>query len=210
MTLEQIKTAVVKGFNMNRLDPNVAFQLRIKIFKDDPMIIINAYDHMKGKPQWDSAGRVCLYVEVRQGGKIIFPKGSLYCAQHGASDGIEARENTLSLVAIKPGDTDEEYFSDYTPEQLAWCEKYGEELSMMRELRYCDSNGNTLSKNVRKRFYVELDKDGGRFLTSSSLDPTDAIFIGPFRTKAAALLAVEHGGYNNVMRAERAKKGKAT
>jgi hypothetical protein len=43
---------------------------------------------------------------------------------------------------MRPGDTDRDYFADYTPEQLAWAEQHGEALSIEREARYCDANGN--------------------------------------------------------------------
>ena len=91
---------------------------------------------------WDSAGRVKLTCEVKHGSEVIFPAGQLYCALHGTSDGIEAKELVMSLVAMRPGDTDADYFADYTPDQLAWATEHGETLSMERERRYCDENGN--------------------------------------------------------------------
>jgi len=126
---------------MKREDPNLAFTLRVRLFRrehDARLIVIKAFDDLG----WDSAGRVKLSCEVSHGGKVIFRRGQLYCAVHGASDGIEARELIMSLVAMKPGDTDEDYFSDYSPEQLEWVSKYGESLGCERESRYCDENGN--------------------------------------------------------------------
>lgn len=126
-------------------DLNLAFTLRIRLFRDDltngiqinRTIIIRVYDDLG----WDTAGRVKLTCEVKMEGKVIFPKGQLHCALHGTSDGIKARELVMSLVAMKPGDTDRDYFDGYTPAQLEWAEKFGELLSMEREFRYCDKNG---------------------------------------------------------------------
>lgn len=34
---------------------------------------------------------------------------------------------------MRKGDTDDEYFKDYTPEQLLWVEEYADELQSMYE-----------------------------------------------------------------------------
>lgn len=122
-------------------DPNIAFTLRVRLYlpeHDKRLITITAYDNLG----WDSAGRVRLTVEVRHGGKVIFPLGQLTCALHGTSDGIEARELAMSLVAMRPGDTDPDYFEGYTEAQIDWVTAHGEALGMEREIRYCDSEGN--------------------------------------------------------------------
>ncbi len=132
---------------MKARDPNIAFILKVRLRTDEPAIVIVAYDDMV--PNWDSAGRQRLTVEVRQGGKVIFPKGQLYGAHHGSSDGVAAREHVMSLVAMKPGDTDDEYFTDaqYTPEQLEWAEHNGDGLSYEREYRYCDTNSGACARD---------------------------------------------------------------
>jgi hypothetical protein len=122
---------------MRHNDPNLAFTLRVKVYRDESPIIIRAYDGNG----WDSAGRVKLITEVRHKGRVVFPKGALYCALHGSSDGVQARELVLSLVSMRPGDTDADYF-DYSPAQLDFARTYGEALSMERDYRYCDDNGN--------------------------------------------------------------------
>lgn len=76
--------------------------------------------------------------ELRQGGKIIFARGDTWCATPGCVDDDEAKELVMSLFAMRPGDTDPEYFASYTAEQLAWVERNGEELGVEREYRYCD------------------------------------------------------------------------
>lgn len=53
-------------------------------------------------------------------------------------DGNYAREAVLSLFALKPGDTDDEFFADYTEAQRSFVEQYGEQIDMIRLERYCD------------------------------------------------------------------------
>jgi len=116
------------------------FTLRVRPRTDRPMIVIRAFDgnHV------GSYGHTRIDVEVRMGGEIIFPRGATYCGvPRGTTiDGIEAKELVLSLIAMKPGDTDPEYFASYTPEQIAFAREYGEALDLERECRYCDDNGN--------------------------------------------------------------------
>lgn len=113
-------------------DMNRCFTLVFKPSRKDAPIIIHAYD--TEYPRID--------VEVRQGGKVIFPRGSLWCGvprgMPFASDDIQARELVMSLVGTKPGDTDADYFEGYTPEQIAWAERYGEEIDIERMCRYID------------------------------------------------------------------------
>lgn len=144
-------------------NPNIAFTLRIRLYRpeyDARIVTITAYNgflpadidesgtgRSGSNPYgwtsgWDSAGRVKLTCEVKQGSEVIFPAGQLRCALHGCSDGIEAKELVMSLVAMRPGDTDADYFADYTPEQLEWVTAHGEALGMEREHRYCDESGN--------------------------------------------------------------------
>lgn len=65
-------------------------------------------------------------------GKAIFPPGSLWMGipGHQTLDGKAAKRGAVSTFAIKPGDTDRDFFKDYTPAQLEFVERYGEEISM--------------------------------------------------------------------------------
>lgn len=90
------------------------------------------------------SGHMRIDVELWHGGACVFPRGATYCAVPRGTcvDSSAARELVLSLVSMKPGDTDDDFFADYTPEQLTFTEAYGEEIGMIRESRYCDENGN--------------------------------------------------------------------
>jgi hypothetical protein len=126
-----------------------AFKLSIRSGTDD-RIVITAYDDLT--PQWDSAGRIRLTVEVRHAGKVVFPKGQLTCALHGASDGLHARELVMALVGMHPSDGNgvgDDYYTDYTAEQIDWAEVFGERISMEREARYCDPETGEVKRTRR-------------------------------------------------------------
>jgi hypothetical protein len=118
------------------MDLNHLFTLRVAVRRTGPLVVIHAFDGNHTGPH----GHSRIDVEVRLGGRVIFPRGATWCGVPAGTcmDGIEAKESVLSLVAMKPGDTDEDYFADYTPEQLAFAEEYGESISLERETRYCD------------------------------------------------------------------------
>ena len=107
------------------------FTLRVCVFASEPLVVVNAFegrDAGRGR-MGDRHNRID--VEVRQGGRVVFPRGALYCGlpTFKSIDGPDARELVLSLVAMKPGDTDADFFAHYTPEQLAWAERHGDGVS---------------------------------------------------------------------------------
>ena len=109
---------------------NIAFTLRLRPWRDRPMIVVRVWDD--AYPRLD--------VEVRQGGKVVFPAGQLYCGlpRYGthSSDGGYARRLVCDLVGMVPGDTDADYFEDYSAEQLAWARANGEAVRCEGEVRY--------------------------------------------------------------------------
>src|ERR1700743_176418 len=98
-------------------------------------VVIRAYESERR-----SDSHTYIDIEVRFQGSVIFPKGNLYVGiPNGTTiDGIYAKDAVLACVAMRPGDTDPDYFDDYTPAQLSFATTYGEELSLIREYRYCD------------------------------------------------------------------------
>ena len=106
-----------------------------------PGLVIDAfYNWERYRPlsTWAAGERVGLDIEVRSNGRTIFRRGQLYVglAPDMTTDGPEARSLVLSAVAMVPGDTDEEYFENYTPAQREWAEANEERLSMIRYDRY--------------------------------------------------------------------------
>jgi hypothetical protein len=106
------------------------FTLRVCVFASEPLVVVNAFEGRNaGRGGMGSHNQID--VEVRQGGRVVFPRGQLYCGlpTFKSIDGPHARELVLSLVAMRPGDTDEDFFAHYTPEQLAWAERNADGVS---------------------------------------------------------------------------------
>lgn len=116
-------------------DPSYLFTLRVKL-SFGRNVTIRAYELFHKHTN----SHMYFTVEVLEGRKVVFPKGELYAGVAGHSiDGKAAKELALSLVAMKPGDADEEYFADYTPDQLEWASENGEWLSYIAAERYGES-----------------------------------------------------------------------
>lgn len=121
------------------IDPNQAFELRVLDY-NRRAIQIRAFDDYGLGP--DRKQR--LRIEVRHEGRMIFDRSQLWVGlpYNWSTDGNEAREAVLGCVALQPGDTDRDYFKDYSPEQLEWVRSHGDLLGSERRFRYCDENGN--------------------------------------------------------------------
>jgi hypothetical protein len=118
-------------------DPNYLFtELVPAPYRGDDDIEIFAFD----QPKKHDRHHFGMEIEVRQGDRVIFPRGQLYGGTPKGWDrtGDRSREHAIFMAAMKPGDTDDEFFDDanYTPGQRAWAEKYGDELSLYGEEQY--------------------------------------------------------------------------
>jgi hypothetical protein len=130
-------------------DPDHLFTLKVAVGMASH-VLIHAFE---GRHVFPNHTRVD--VEVSINGEVIFDRGTLYCgipAQHSI-DGVHARENVLGLVAMRPGDTDDAYFENYSTDQLEFADRFGEELAMARETTYCRPRDG----GVREDFDVETD-----------------------------------------------------
>jgi hypothetical protein len=63
-------------------------------------------------------------------GMVIFEGEDFGCPGSMSIDSDATLRNLLGFLTLRPGDTDEEYFANYTPAQLAWAQANGEELSL--------------------------------------------------------------------------------
>lgn len=123
----------------NRQAENFLFELQVPKL-GGKLLRIFAFDANYTDPE---TGHMRIDVEVWHGPDCIFRVGDTWCAVNKwtSLDSDAAKELVLSLVAMRPGDTDSEYFNRYTPEQLSFASAFGEELGLVRESRYCDGNG---------------------------------------------------------------------
>lgn len=71
----------------------------------------------------DRDGRTFLrYRFCAPNGTVLFSGEDFGVPRHEAIDSDAVVRSLLGFLTLKPGDTDRDYFQDYTPEQLAWCE----------------------------------------------------------------------------------------
>jgi hypothetical protein len=102
--------------------------------------VVHAFENYKASIG-DSHTRIDVEaILVREGGKreTLWPRGTTWCGMPNGTtiDGQRAKELVLSLLAMKPGDTDDDFFAGWTEAQLDFASRYGEELGMIAEDRY--------------------------------------------------------------------------
>ena len=83
--------------------------------------------------------RLAYEFSMHQGRKTVLFKGhNLYASPLHAIDSDATMRSIMSFLTLRPGDTDKEFFADYTPEQLAFCARHAEQLSFEVWARFGD------------------------------------------------------------------------
>ncbi len=67
-------------------------------------------------------GTTLLGYELKDGRKVIFHGSDFSASPMHSDDSDETVCGLLGFLSLRPGDTDREYFEQYTKEQLRWCE----------------------------------------------------------------------------------------
>lgn len=80
--------------------------------------------------QTDHLGKSILRYQFQQGDKLLFEGEDFACSPMNAIDSDESVRALLSFLTLRPGDTDSEYFENYTQEQLDFASEHGETLQM--------------------------------------------------------------------------------
>ena len=78
--------------------------------------------------QRDSMGKNRLAYRFCDNGKCIFEGNDFACPLCYAIDSLKTVYSLLSFMALRPGDTDSEYFDAYTAEQMEWAQSGRAEL----------------------------------------------------------------------------------
>ena len=119
---------------------------RFPALGEDPLFVVRG---RLGDGSWFSVrawegpqrgSHTTLFCELRTRDGVIFPRESSWVGipGHRTIDGRLARETAISLFCVKPGDTDADFFADYTEAQLDFVNRYAEELSLWKADRYGD------------------------------------------------------------------------
>lgn len=79
----------------------------------------------------DQRGQTILAYRFRHSGKTIFEGEDFSGSPLNADDSNETMACLLGFLSLRPGEIDAGYFDKYTPEQLAWVNDNGEDLSFL-------------------------------------------------------------------------------
>lgn len=118
-----------------RIDNSHVFTLKVRV-SGGGLVIIRAFESHKASLR--NSTHTTLDLELRFKGKDIFPKGAVYIGipvQHPI-DGKYAKGCAVRAFALKPGDTDADFFADYTPDQIAFVTHFGEHLDVEASNRF--------------------------------------------------------------------------
>jgi len=69
---------------------------------------------------------------------ILFEGFDFGCSPMYSIDGDDAIRSLMNFLTLKPGDTDPEYFENYTKEQLEYCDRHAEALGLVVYDRFED------------------------------------------------------------------------
>ena len=78
----------------------------------------------------------CLAMSEGAGRVTLFEGDDFSPSPAHAWDSDECVSALLGFLTLRPGDTDGEYFDNYTPEQLAYCSQHAEALSRESSCRF--------------------------------------------------------------------------
>src|SRR3990167_8975268 len=91
-----------------------------------PVFTLKAYDLNRR----DHLNKHMLGYRLLQSGYgEVFTGEDVGCSPMDAIDSDASVAAIMGFLTLRPGDTDREYFDDYTPEQLAYCGEHAEALS---------------------------------------------------------------------------------
>jgi hypothetical protein len=75
--------------------------------------------------------RIGYELRMRENGisSLLFSGSDFRPSPMHSVDGDDAVKSLMGFLTLRPGDTDADYFADYTEEQMAFCQQHGEYLS---------------------------------------------------------------------------------
>lgn len=119
---------------------NVCFRLRVPL-SNGRTLAVTAWDNAPSSgthQRIDVRARVLWTENGKRRSATTFKRGDTYCGipYHYCTDSKEAKALVLALLAMRPGDTDDDYFADYTDEQLAFAHAYSDDITCERMRRY--------------------------------------------------------------------------
>ena len=90
-----------------------------------PKFSLTLYDTFQSRD-----GKRKLAYEFRQDQELIFHGDDFYCSPLHAIDSQECANSLLGFLSLRPGDTDDEYFDNYSERQMDFALEHGESLAI--------------------------------------------------------------------------------
>lgn len=100
-----------------------------------PKFILTLWE--TGRQHW--RGTSMLRYELKQDREVIFTGDDYSPSPMHCDDSDDSIASLLGFLTVKPGDTDRDYFEDYTERQLQFCAEHAEALSVEAIRRFGDS-----------------------------------------------------------------------
>ncbi len=135
-----MKTELAQYFTRERQVRSVRFQPYRK--GHGPRFCLTIYDTY----QRGHMGKNVLAYRFTQDGAPIFEGADFACAPGHAIDSDSCVECLMGFLTMRKGDTDAEYFANYTPAQTHFSETHAETLACEVANRFCDENGNVIKR----------------------------------------------------------------
>jgi hypothetical protein len=109
---------------------------------------------------WDTGrtrnGRTCIAYELREpSGDVLFAGDDFRPSPLHADESDKALRALLGFLTLRPGDTDREYFADYTARQLAFAKSSACEL-----LAFLYSDDPSIAGSEDAGTFADVDEDG--------------------------------------------------
>ena len=73
--------------------------------------------------------RTVVGYELKMSGKVLFSGEDFYPSLSESIDGDAAVASLMTFLTLRPGDTDSDYFANYTADQMSYAETHAESLS---------------------------------------------------------------------------------
>jgi hypothetical protein len=89
-----------------------------KVRHKESDMVLEVFDTFKT----DNMGKSRLAYDFRKSGdeKPLFSGDDFFCGRFTAIDSDDCLVSLLGFLTLRPGDTDREYFDNYTEEQITW------------------------------------------------------------------------------------------
>lgn len=87
----------------------------------------------------DSRGQTIIGYTLTSGGKVVFTGEDFAGSPMHADDSDATVAALMGFLTLKPGDTDRDYFANYTAEQMSFAETHADALAMEVMSRFGES-----------------------------------------------------------------------